>query len=33
VKLPLDQLDAFTTRLFGGNPAVVVLYLRGEIEI
>ncbi|MGZ8264090.1 MAG: PhzF family phenazine biosynthesis protein [Burkholderiales bacterium] len=25
MKLPLYQLDAFTTRLFGGNPAAVVL--------
>jgi PhzF family phenazine biosynthesis protein len=25
LKLPLYQLDAFTTRLFGGNPAAVVL--------
>lgn len=25
MKLPLYQVDAFTTRLFGGNPAAVVL--------
>ena len=25
MKLPLYQLDAFTSRLFGGNPAAVVL--------
>src|SRR5882724_5663083 len=25
VKLPLRQIDAFTSRLFGGNPAAVVL--------
>lgn len=25
MKLPLYQIDAFTTRLFGGNPAAVVL--------
>lgn len=25
MKLPLYQLDAFTKRLFGGNPAAVVL--------
>jgi predicted PhzF superfamily epimerase YddE/YHI9 len=25
MKLPLYQLDAFTRRLFGGNPAAVVL--------
>lgn len=25
MKLPLYQLDAFTDRLFGGNPAAVVL--------
>lgn len=25
MKLPLYQLDAFTQRLFGGNPAAVVL--------
>jgi predicted PhzF superfamily epimerase YddE/YHI9 len=25
MKLPIYQLDAFTTRLFGGNPAAVVL--------
>src|SRR6185312_15046928 len=24
VKLPLYQIDAFTSRLFGGNPAAVV---------
>ena len=25
MKLPLYQVDAFTQRLFGGNPAAVVL--------
>src|SRR5688572_26004063 len=25
MKLPLYQVDAFTSRLFGGNPAAVVL--------
>src|SRR6187401_1773917 len=25
MKLPLFQLDAFTSRLFGGNPAAVVM--------
>src|SRR5450756_1778641 len=25
MKLPLYQLDAFTSRLFGGNPAAVVV--------
>jgi PhzF family phenazine biosynthesis protein len=25
MKLPLVQIDAFTNRLFGGNPAAVVL--------
>ena len=25
MKLPLYQIDAFTSRLFGGNPAAVVL--------
>jgi PhzF family phenazine biosynthesis protein len=25
MKLPLYQIDAFTSRMFGGNPAAVVL--------
>jgi predicted PhzF superfamily epimerase YddE/YHI9 len=25
MKLPLHQVDAFTSRLFGGNPAAVVI--------
>ena len=25
MKLPIYQIDAFTSRLFGGNPAAVVL--------
>ena len=34
MRLPLFQVDAFTSRRFGGNPAAVVVeYLRGEIEV
>jgi len=25
MKLPIYQIDAFTSRLFGGNPAAVVV--------
>ena len=25
MKLPLYQIDAFTSRIFGGNPAAVVI--------
>ena len=34
MRLPLFQVDVFTSRRFGGNPAAVVVeYLRGEIEV
>ena len=29
MKLPLYQIDAFTGRMFGGNPAAVVLWMPG----
>jgi len=34
LKLPIYQVDAFTNRRFGGNPAAVVVeYLSGEIDV
>jgi predicted PhzF superfamily epimerase YddE/YHI9 len=39
MRLPLFQVDVFTSRRFGGNPAAVAMagrvveYLRGEIEV
>jgi len=30
MKLPLYQLDAFTDRLFGGNPAALISRLRRD---
>jgi predicted PhzF superfamily epimerase YddE/YHI9 len=29
----MNQLDAFATEVFRGNPAVVVLFIEGDIYI